>query len=290
MSPLLLLLTVLPPDTGALAPMETLLSSSVQGWNLGETPTRYPGMKIFEYMDGAGEIYRAYDFRDLLVGRYTRAGEEEILVEIFDMGLPANAFGVFTYMRGRGPTLPVGQEGEYKSGLLTFWKGRHFVCVKSDRETQAAKEAILEIGTGIAGRIAESGELPRILSLLPEGEFLPQSLRYFLRDEILNIHYYVGDGNLLQFGEGTEGVLVRMTEERSMLLLVCYPSEERSAVALMNFTSRYLPDSGGRGAVRTENGLWTLSGQSGRYVIVVFDAPDAERGKDIIESVTRRLP
>jgi hypothetical protein len=290
MSSLFLLLFVLPPDTGALGPMETLLPASVRGWNLADTPVPYPGMKIFEYMDGAGEIYRAYDFRDLLVGRYARTGEEEILVELFDMGSPANAYGVFTYMKGRGPALPIGQEGEYKGGLLTFWKGEHFVCVKTDRETPDAKEAVLELGRTIGSGMKESGGPPEIVGLLPGELISPETVKYFYRDEILNIHYYLGEGNILHLGDGTEGVLARTRGERGFLLIIRYPTEGRSAEAWASFRRHLMPGADSRSAARGEKGRWTDCRQSGQYCILVFEAPTSDRAAEIIESVERRLP
>jgi hypothetical protein len=290
MSPLLLLLFVLPPDTGALAPMETLLPASARGWNLAETPVHYPGMKIFEYMDGAGEIYRAYDFRDLLVGRYARPGEEEILVELFDMGSPENAYGVFTYMRGRGPAQPIGQAGEYKGGLLTFWKGEHFVCVQTDRETPDARDAVLEIGRAIGSGMKESGGLPEIVGFLPGDLISPETVKYFYRDEILNIHYYIGEGNLLHLGVGAEGVLTRTRGERGFLLLVRYPSEGRSAEAWASFRRHVMPGADSGSAARKENGRWMDCRQVGRHCVLVFEAPTPDRAAEIIESVKRRLP
>jgi hypothetical protein len=289
MSPLLLLLFVLPPDTGAFAPMETFLPASVRGWNLAETPVHYPGMKIFEYMDGAGEIYRAYDFRDLLVARYAHPGEEEILVELFDMGSPENAYGVFTYMKGRGAALPIGQEGEYKGGLLTFWRGKHFVCVQTDRETPEGKEALLEIGRSIGSGMKAMGGPPEIVGFLPGDLISPETVKYFYRDAILNIHYYIGEGNLLHLGDGAEGVLARMKEERCFLLLIRYPTEERSAEAWASFRQHAMLGAD-TGSSRGENGRWTDCQRFGRYCVLVFEAPTPDRAAKIIESVKRRLP
>ena len=47
-------------------------------------------------MNGAGEVYLAYGFQRLLVQRYARPNQEEILVEVFDMGYPRNAYGALT--------------------------------------------------------------------------------------------------------------------------------------------------------------------------------------------------
>jgi hypothetical protein len=277
-----------PESTGN--PMQSLLPTSLREWTVSEGSRFYPGRKIFEYMDGAGEVYLAYNFRDLLVQRYTCPEEEEILVELYDMGLPRNAFGVFTYMLGRGPALPIGQDAEYKSGLLCFWKGRYFAYVKIENESEKAKKALLELGMKISNAIREEGERPAILHSLPRTEYLPGSLRYFFRHEILESHYSVGEGNPLLLNENTEAVLVRMKRDRSYLLLVKYPLQGEADSAYENFLARCMPDAGTTGVARRENGKWTACVKRRNYVAIVFDAGIRRQATNLLERVERKLP
>jgi hypothetical protein len=270
--------------------MPSLLPSSVRNWTLSEAPRLYTGRAIFDYIDGAGEIYLAYDFRDLLVQRYVSPGQEEILVEIFDMGFPRNAFGVFTYMKGRGPAVRIGQEGEYKSGLLCFWRGRYFVCVKIEKENGETKEVVLQIGRLISNAIHEDGELPAILRFLPKKEVLPASLRYFFTNEMLNIHFYVGDDNPLLLNGKTECVLVRMKADKSHVLLVGYPDQEHADSAYANFISHYMPDTRESGIAQMKNKTWTASVEHGSYIAVVFDARTKGEARNRLQSIGRRLP
>lgn len=278
------------PNTFAQPSMRTFLPTSVRNWTFSEAPRLWSGRAIFDYIDGAGEIYLAYDFRDLLVQRYASPGQEEILVEIFDMGLARNAFGVFTYMKGRGPAVRIGQEGEYKSGLLCFWRGRYFVCVKIEKENREAKEVVLQLGRLISNAIHEDGELPAILGYLPKREVLPATLRYFFTNEILNIHFYIADNNPLLLDGKTEGVLVRMKADKSHVLLVGYPDREHADSAYANFVAHYLPNAREPGIVQMKNKKWTARVQHGSYIIVVLDARTKSEARNRLESIGRRLP
>lgn len=278
------------PDTLSGTAMQNFLPSSVGQWIPTDDARTYSGREIFGYMDGAGEIYLAYDFQSLLVQRYVRPGQEEILVEIFDMGQSRQAFGVFTYMRGRGPAVQIGQEGEYKSGLLCFWRGKYFVCVQVARENDEAKTAVLETGRKIAAAIGGDGELPEILRLFPEGESMPGTVRYFSRHEILNIHFYVADGNPLRLNEKTECVLGRMKKDRAYLLLVSYPDELQADSALTQFVSLYMPEAGDSKILKTENEKWTACARQGSFVLVVFDAGTEAQAAEYVERVKGRLP
>ena len=270
--------------------MDSKLPAAIGTRKSSGAPVSYPGKRIFDYMDGAGEVYRAYDFQDLLVQRYTCPGQEEILVEFFDMGSPRNAFGVFTYMKGRGPAVQIGQDAEYKSGLLCFWKGRYFVCVQIDKENETARNDILDLGRVIAGAIREEGDRPALLQCLPEGEYLPETLRFFFRHEILDSHYPVGEENPLLLDERTEGVLVRLKHGRSHLLVVGYRDRSHLDSAYSAFVSRSMPGAESTGIYTTESGSTTACAKAGQHFIIVFDSPTSELATHILDTVRRKLP
>ena len=277
-------------DTTFRQNLTQLLPTSINRWKISEPPRFCTGSEIFDYMDGAGEVYLAYKYQHLLAERYSAPGQEEILVEIFDMGNSRNAFGIFTYMKGRGPEYPIGQEAEYKSGLLCFWKGQYFVYVHIDNENNEVREAVLELGRRISDTIREEGNQPAIVHILPEGIYIPSSLRYFYRYEILNSHFYVASSNIFHLNDQVEGILVQMRSGKTRLLLISYPSEQMADSAYHNFISLYLPEAKEKAPVQMENMLWTSSIRQVRYLAVVFDASTQKEAADFLETVRRRLP
>jgi len=286
----LLPLLMAPSDTLSPSVMQKLLPAAVSTWQWSEPSKVYSGREIFQYMDGAGEVYLAYGFQRLLVQRYARPNQEEILVEVFDMGASRNAYGAFTSIRGYGTRADIGQEGEYKAGLLAFWKGRYFVCVIIERENEEARRAVYQLASLIAEGIKEEGSKPLILRLLPEGEYTPETLRYFYRNEILNIHFFVADKNLLHLSDNTDAVLVRMKSNKSYLLIIQYPHLDDAAAAFRDFTAGYMPESGERGIVQTENKKWTICRRFGNTLSVVFDAPSQTEAEILLDALQRRLP
>jgi hypothetical protein len=292
MSPMLLLLTLAmtPSDTLTSSAMQRLVPASIREWQASEPARFYSGREIFRYMNGAGEVYLAYGFNRLLVQRYARPQQEEILVEVFDMGLPRNAFGAFTNMQGRGPAVAIGQSAEYKNGLLSFWRNRFFVCVMIDNENEEATKAVLDLGSRIAESIGEDGPTPPLLRVLPQEISEPQTLRYFFRHEILNIHFYVADKNTLRLNESTDALLVRLKSDRSHFLLIQYPSSEEAAAAYADFTEHYMPEAQGKGWVQTENKKWTVCRMHQKYVLVVFDAVSQTGAQTFLTTLERILP
>jgi hypothetical protein len=292
MSSIFLMLSVMMAqmDTLQVSRVEKLLSSSFKEWNVAGPVRRYSGEQIYDYMDGAGEVFLSYNFKHLIVQRYVALNQEELLVELFDMETSANAFGICTYMLGRGATVDIGQDGEYKSGLLTFWQDFYFVCVKIEEETEKSKIAVNEIGALISDAIKAKGEQPSIIRLMPLEEGLPKTIRYFYTKEILNYHFFLADENILNLGKKTEACLLRLRADKSYLLMVHYRDVDEATNAYKKFLKSYMTDAKGGEVAMTGSGYWTVCDRRKEYVLILFNAVSGERAKETLTNVVRRLP
>src|SRR3989304_6303966 len=246
----------------------------------------YDGESIFDYIDGAGEVYRAYNMRGCLSRRYTATGLPTIVLDIFDMGSSEDAFGVFTHDRD-GKTVDVGQEGLYRQGWLSFWKGRFFVSIYMERETVDAKEAAYHLARAGDSLIGDEGPKPPILLKLPPEGLQDRSVRFLHHPLLLNYHYYLSDENILNLGKETDALLASYSRggKRARFLLVHYPSPERARGAHEKFLASYLPEEGTGGAVLLENGKWSASLRKGRLLAVVLEADSRLLAESLLREV-----
>lgn len=277
---------------GKYAEMKRFLPRVVGDYQAEKKDERYSRDTAFRYMNGAAELYRAYSFRGLLVQRFRKPGQPALLVEMFDMGTPADAFGIFSYETG-DEELDVGQGSEYGGGLLRFWKGRYFIQVYAERETPTIREDILRLGRAIAGRIEQEGPKPLLIRYLPTEGLAERSVRYFHNHQILNHHYFLSHSNILRLGPRTKAVLgtyrVEADRGKTLLLVVQYPGLKEAKRAFIHFTRAYLPESDHGKAIRTESGRWTAAALSERYVLVVFDAPSSEKAEELIVMTRQKI-
>ena len=84
---------------------------------VSEADQTFDAETIFGYIDGAGEVYRSYNMKFLVSRRFHKDGKPDIVVDLFDMGSPEDAFGVFTHDLD-GEDAGIGQGSNYKAGLL----------------------------------------------------------------------------------------------------------------------------------------------------------------------------
>lgn len=264
---------------------QAVLPDEAGVWKKALPPETYDKASLYEYINGAAELFLSYNFRKLLTVRYAGPDEEEIVIDIFDMGDSANAFGVFSHGREQEDGL-VGQGSEYGGGLLTFWKDRYYVSIMAYPETPEKKELVLELGRKLAGAVPADGALPPILALLPEANLVRDSIRYFHHHIWLNSHFFISSDNILLIDHETQAVLARYRSEDIdlHLLIILYPDEEKTNKAAASFLLHYLPDAR-EGMAERPDGRWTGLLREGRRLGVVFNAPD----KDTLTSYLRMI-
>jgi hypothetical protein len=231
-----------------------LLPTQIDSWTRGDPAASYDRETIFEYINGAGEVYRSYAFDQVVVAVYNSAQGPEITVELFDMGNPADAYGVFSYAREQEET-GIGGGYEQKGRVLCFWQDRYYTCIAAEERSDDSDRALLVFARAISERLPP-----------------PFSERFFHLHQSLNYHYYLARENILQLSDETDAVLARYTPGSTYLLLVRYGDENDAAAAASSFRQSYVPEAGESQTVETENGAFLLYRHRDRFLVVVLDA------------------
>ena len=263
-------------DNRVLPPEETL------GWKAVEADRVYDADGLYEYMNGAAEVYRALDVQGVLTRRYAREGQPEILCDLYDMGSDAGAYGAYHHNSRKGRDAGIGRESELVEGALAFWKGPYYAHLMTFERTEESEVAMLNLARAMAQSIAEEGEIPGIVQALPERGLVGEEIHYFHTALSLNAHCFVADENILHLDAETEAVLAHYQAEIPpdagpemggyILLLIRYPEEAAAANALQSFLGAYLPDADSKGMAQNENDQWTGAIQRKGFVCIVFDA------------------
>jgi len=274
-------------DKGAVKLFQ-LLPKEKNGWEQVGVSARYNRETLFDYINGAAEIYLTYSFKEVIVQRYSRKQNPEILVEIFEMEKPEDAFGIFSHTQGRGIDVGIEKNSDYQRGLLCFWKGTYFVCIRAEKENEIIKNTVIEFGKCIANAIQNDREPPDLLKIVPLEDVEIKTIRYFHRHEILNYHYFVADTNILHLSETTNCIFARYNGASSYLLVIQYPSENELFNAYDDFRNIYLGKE--KETIQTENGKWTSIGKANNVLIIIFDAESESDAIIKNQAIRERIP
>ena len=292
------------------------LPETVGAWNGSESPRIISSKNIFKYMNGAGELYLGYRFRHLEVFDYTSADQGNILVELYFMESPDDAFGLLSldwggepvYFNGAPATISnqyftASTRALYGGGLMRLWSDDIYARIMADRETPASKEAVLALGKAIASGTQYPPE-PALVKILPlEIDALwklrVERLSFFRSHLVLNSIYYLSHENIFDLDLSAEAVIAPYEHipssgdpKRSQFLLVQYEKPERARQALNRFHDAYLPEhkkkitastaAESQSLFKLEDG-WLAYKLIGKYIAIVFECPDPESARTILQ-------
>jgi hypothetical protein len=230
-------------------------------------------------MVGAEELYLAYDFRRLISRDYAKPASPRLTAEIFEMGSPEEAFGLFTNEREASPA-EVGNAGLSGLRYLQFWKGPVFVRVLAEREMPESRKALTALAQSIASALPPGGRKPLVVSCMPTQDLVPGRLSFFHLPATLERLRFPSDPSALRLEAKTDAVFAQYRREGQTLeAVVCiYPTEDHAGRALASVLEAYF---GVKSAKPDEvvnkkiaSGRFASVRLTGRALILVFNAPD----------------
>ena len=266
--------------------LQAKIPRQVGRWSAKTGDRIFDEKTIFSYINGAAEVYRAYNFKRCLSRRYTTLNGPAIILDVFEMGSSEDAYGVFTHDLD-GTKVAVGQDGRLRPGWLSFWRARYFVSIYMEEESAAAEQAVMELGRLIADNISGDSNTPKIIDLLPSVGLQVDTIRYLHHFIVLNYHYYLSDENILNISAETDAALAEyQTENQSaLMLLVKYPTVEMAVKSHANFLKYYLPDADIRGVVLLENNKWTAINVDEKLLAIVLEADSRQLAEQLLDNV-----
>lgn len=275
------------PADSPLSAIGEQLPEAVGQWRAASRPVVYSPETIFDYIDGHAEVYLAYGFRGSIARRYLGPDEEgDIVLDVFELASPEDAYGVFTHDQD-GEDAALGQGSLFRYGWLSFWKGPFFVSIYSEGESDQARDAVFELGRGVAATIPTGGSLPAIVGLLPKRGLDPRSVRYLHDPTILAAHLAFEGGQVLRLGPDAVAALGRydLAESHASLLLVSYRDPADAGSAGSDFTELFL---GGEGEPQEHPDGWYAMARlpwNPEVLAFVVRAGSAEQARNILDEV-----
>lgn len=162
------------------SPELTALVPRLDAWTRTEAPRSFFPESLFEYINGAAESYLSYDFRELLVVDLQKKGAEATLtLEIYDMGAPLNAFGIFGAERyPENPAVPVGELGYFEGEALNFLSGRFYVKLLGFGLGEGTASVLGDVAAKVAAAVRTKSGLPALIQAFPKESLVVRSEKY----------------------------------------------------------------------------------------------------------------
>ena len=161
-------------------PLESLMLKKglPDGWALVDGPQTYTKKTLFKHIDGQAELYFKYGFQKSIFGIYQskKSRENQIELDIYDMGNVLQAFGVFSRFRNEDRPGGFGLESYLDDNSALFYKGKYFVLLYA---TESNSSLLTQWAMKISSKIVDPSPPPKEISYFPKNGLKSGSIQYF---------------------------------------------------------------------------------------------------------------
>jgi len=270
--------------TAAQPQLAKFLVEPLPGHPKPEAPASfYKPDTLYQYIDGGADVYLLYDFQ-VVVHQDFKTGAAELTADIYDMGKPEDAFGIYSAERSpKYNYIPVGAEGYRSKGVLNFFQERYYVKLAG---SGAGSDALLDqLAHTIATRIGGSRTVPPLLLKLPQVQRVRHSEQYIRKDPLG--HAFLAPAYVVTYG----------TSPKESKLLVSVANDTAGAKSRIDQLATHFRQTGqcapaaelGENGIRGKNSFeGDVSARTqGRYLLVLLNP--AANGDALLKSAAAAL-
>jgi hypothetical protein len=246
----------------------------ISGWKLQVDKMVYTIDNLWEVIDGAAELYLAYNFQDLHQAIYTAENEREVKVELYHHDTPVNTYGIYTAERMPDYSfIETGIQGYTSPDILNFFTGCYYVKISSYGRNAVDEETLKIIAGEVSHSLNQKGSWPGEIQLFPaEGKV------------------YMSDGyialNFMGYGFFRSAFTARYSAKEEFTLFIIHGKEGEAESMLHQYIGTVKKDSIEQKEnvmiVRDPfNGKILLS-KKGDYLVGVMNAVDETTAMELI--------
>jgi hypothetical protein len=152
------------------------LFPNLEGWTPDPEPAVYDSETLYEYINGAADLYINYDFQELAALYYERGEDQGIVVDIYRHSTPRNAFGIYSQERPKqGDFIDIGTQGYHDTGILNFVLGDYYVKLSGYSLGEQDESLLKSIAADVADRIGGKPGFPPVVDAFPDKGKVPDS-------------------------------------------------------------------------------------------------------------------
>ena len=169
------------------------------GWQVQVDTATYGPENLWEYIDGAADLFVSYGFEMLQCATYKTPSGAEVRAEAYRHRDAANAYGMYSQERSpENAPVPTGTEGCADAGMINVVVGRWYLKLSGSASTTSGD--LLAVAQAVDAALGSPRGLPSEFGKLPAEMRIPRSEQYIARDFLG--YGFLARVFLARYGEG----------------------------------------------------------------------------------------
>ena len=162
----------------------------VSGWKKDGKTQVFSPRTLYEYINGAADLYLAYEFQDLQVAEYKGEKKAGVTVEVYRHKDPTLAFGIYSQERlANAKFLDIGAQGYHEPNVLNFLTGPYYVKINGFNTGEDDEKVLMPFAKKVEKILGKKTPLPPILSSFP-GEGKKINTEKFISKNFLGYSFF----------------------------------------------------------------------------------------------------
>lgn len=151
----------------------------LEGWSKDGEPELYDPDNLFEYINGAAEVYLSFEFERLATLGYDNERSQSLTVDIYEHADPTSAFGIYSQEKPvKSEFMDIGVQGYLEPGVLNFFQDTYYVKVMVFG-LEDDQSLLISVARDVSRRLGGGAGFPAALSCFPKKGKVENSERYF---------------------------------------------------------------------------------------------------------------
>jgi hypothetical protein len=155
----------------------------IKGWKQsGEIQTFIP-KNLYEYINGAADLYLMYDFQELKSAEYVNEKKASVIIDIYRHKTPTHSFGIYSQERHpKANFINVGAQGYIEEEILNFIAGPYYVKITGYKIESGGQEVLISFAKKVLENLGEKGTLPTLLNSFPRDGKVKNSEKFVAKN------------------------------------------------------------------------------------------------------------
>ncbi len=259
----------------------TAIFPQMEGWSPKGKPDVYTPDNLFEYINGAADVFLSFDFVKLATLTYENAKKHSFTVDVYCNGSDRNGFGIYSQEKPRkGVFLPIGTQGYYEQGILNFLRGSYYVKMSGYDLGDDDKTVLTSYARKLAEKLEGHLEFPAVVKCFPAEGKIPNSESFisknFLGHAFLHSAY---TADYEKDGRGAQVFIIETKDTKSaesiLKSYLAFLEKKGAAVEkkknLYRFVDPYYRSSGKMNLKISKNYLWGMFHKSDTWANIFVE-------------------
>jgi hypothetical protein len=155
----------------------------VAGWKQTGEIQAFTPKTLYEYINGAADLYIMYEFQKLMVAEYRSDKKASVTVEVYQHKTPTYAFGIYSQERlPKANFINVGAQGYIEEEILNFVAGSYYVKITGYKIESGGQEVLFSFAKRVLENLEEKGTLPILLNSFPQDGKVKNSEKFIAKN------------------------------------------------------------------------------------------------------------